>query len=129
MNTETCALLLVAHGSRLEAANEEIANMAVRLREQVQKDYQIVRHAFLEIAEPDIPTGIDSCVMGGAATVLVLPYFLAAGRHVRDDIPGIVEEARRKYPEVHIHVQDYLGMNEAMPEFLARSINMEERVN
>ncbi len=121
MTSQRRALLLVAHGSRLEDANQEIERMAERLREQLGEEYGIVRHAFLEIAEPDIPTGIDACVAQGAITIQVLPYFLAAGRHVRDDIPGIVEEARRKHSSVAIHLQDYLGLNEAMPEFLART--------
>ncbi len=120
MNTERRALLLVAHGSRLEDANQEIAKMADLLRDDVSDKFGILRHAFLEIASPNIPEGIEACVEEGAQLIQVLPYFLAAGRHVRDDIPSIVEDARDRFPGVELHLQNYLGMSEAMPKFLAR---------
>ena len=75
MNADKRALLLIAHGSRLPEANTEVAELTDRLREATGDRYEIVTHAFLEIAEPDIPTGIDVCVAQGAAQLWVLPYF------------------------------------------------------
>lgn len=118
MSGGPCALLLVAHGSRLPDANAEIAQLAQRLRQEAGDRYAIVAHAFLEIAEPDIPAGIDACVAQGAERLDVLPYFLAAGRHVRDDIPAIVAEARERHPKVRINLRPYLGREPQLPKML-----------
>ena len=47
---------------------------------------------FLELAEPSIPDGIQRCIDAGATEVVVVPYFLSAGRHVSEDIPAEVEK-------------------------------------
>ena len=109
------ALLLIAHGSRREASNQEVRELAARL-ERIAGDF--VLPAFLELAEPDIPTGVDLCVENGATTVTAVPYFLAAGRHVVSDIPAELEKAMCKHPAVTIHQSDYLGKHESVPELL-----------
>ena len=120
MNAGKRALLLVAHGSRLAEANTEVAELTARLREASGDRYEIVTHAFLEIAEPDIPTGVDACIAQGAAQLWVLPYFLAAGRHVRDDVPALLEQARERHPEVVINLCSHLGAEADLPGVLLR---------
>ena len=120
MNADKRALLLVAHGSRLPKANAEVARLTDRLRESSGGQFEIVTHAFLEIAEPDIPTGIDACVAQGAAQLWVLPYFLAAGRHVRDDVPALLDQARERHPQIAIRLCEHLGAESGLPELLLR---------
>ncbi len=118
MNAGKRALVLVAHGSRLPEANAEVAALTDRLREVAGDRYEIVTHAFLEIAEPNIPAAIDACVAQGAAQLQVLPYFLAAGRHVRDDVPGLLDQARERHPNVLINLSTHLGAEGSLPELL-----------
>ena len=87
------ALLLIAHGSRKAEANEEIARLAERVEHRGAGDYSAVQAAFLELAEPDICAGIDCLVERGADEIVVVPYFLARGRHVARDIPEELERA------------------------------------
>ena len=112
------ALLLIAHGSRREASNQEVRELAARLERIAGDRFDRVLPAFLELAEPDIPTGVDLCVESGATTVTAVPYFLSAGRHVVSDIPAELEKAMRKHPAVTIHQSDYLGKHESIPELL-----------
>ena len=120
------ALLLVAHGSRLPEANAEVARLTERLREAAAGQYAIIAHAFLEIAEPGIPAGIDACVAQGATQLWVLPYFLAAGRHVRDDVPTLVDQARKRYSEVTIHLCAHLGAQAELPGLLLQLVRTEQ---
>jgi sirohydrochlorin ferrochelatase len=112
------ALLLIAHGSRREASNQEVRELAARLERIAGDRFDRVIPAFLELAEPDIPTGVDLCVASGATTVTAVPYFLSAGRHVVSDIPAELGKALRKHPAVTIHQSDYLGKHESVPELL-----------
>lgn len=53
------SLLLVAHGSRQAEYNSEIAALAGRLADKAATDFDVVEHAFLELAEPLNPEGIQ----------------------------------------------------------------------
>lgn len=112
------ALLLIAHGSRREASNDEVRALTARLRELAGGRFVAVDCAFLELAEPSIPDGIQRLIDAGAHSVIVLPYFLAAGRHITEDVPALVEEKRADYPEVDIRIAPYLGTSGEIPRLL-----------
>ncbi len=115
------ALLIVSHGSRRAQSNSEITDLTDKVRPLLKGNFQFVCTAFLELAEPSIPEGIAHCINQGAERILLLPYFLAAGRHVSVDIPAIVEKARVKYPSLSINIADHIGGSDLMAEFVARS--------
>jgi len=112
------ALLLIAHGSRREASNVEVRELAARLGQIAGDRFACVMPAFLELAEPDIPTGVGLCAKAGATTVTAVPYFLSAGRHVANDIPAELKKAAREHQAVTIHLSDYLGKHESITELL-----------
>jgi sirohydrochlorin ferrochelatase len=112
------SLLLVAHGSRRAASNEEVRSLAGVLAEQTGDRFEHVGCAFLELAEPSIPDGIEAAVRAGAREVVVLPYFLSAGRHVAEDIPAEVESKRTEYPDICIRIAPYLGQAPALAGIL-----------
>ena len=112
------SLLLVAHGSRRGESNEEIARLADKLASRASSRFGSVSHAFLELAEPSIPEGIERCIQNGATRVQVLPYFLARGTHVAEDIPEQVAIKQNEYPELIIEVSNYLGTSDALVDVL-----------
>ena len=119
------SLLLIAHGSRREASNDEVRELTKQLRNYAAKKgdgskplFEYVDCAFLELAPPSIPEGIHMCVSKGATEITVLPYFLSAGRHVSEDIPAEVDSVREKYPDVEIKITDYLGSSAGICELL-----------
>lgn len=115
------ALLLVAHGSRREASNDEVRELADRLRDAAGEAYGEVRAGFLELAEPSIPDGIQQCIDAGASQVVVLPYFLSAGRHVSEDIPAEVKIKQDEHPQVQICISAYLGAATGITDLLLTS--------
>lgn len=114
------SLLLVAHGSRRTESNEEIAALTRRLAAKAEKDFGAIEFAFLELAEPLIPDGIQRCIDKGATSVSVVPYFLARGTHVADDIPEQVAIKQKEYPEMDIHITDYLGTSDELVDVLIK---------
>jgi len=114
------ALLLVAHGSRRAESNEEIAALAGRLATRAAGRFDIVKYAFLELASPSIPDGIEQCLQNGAHSVSVLPYFLARGTHVVEDIPEQVAIKQKQYPDTDIHITPYLGTVDELPDVLLK---------
>ena len=113
------SLLLVAHGSRREASNEEVRCVARSLSDRVQKQYAQTECAFLELAEPSIPDGIEKLIRAGSTEVIILPYFLSAGRHVHEDVPSIVQSKQDEYPNIKMTITPYLGEAEQVIDVLA----------
>ena len=116
MNASTgTALLIVAHGSRREDSNDEIRSLTRDIERQSGGRYQAVECAFLELAEPSIPDGLRGLIGRGARRIVVVPYFLSAGRHVAEDIPGEVSLVLGQYPDIDIRIAPYLGLAAGIP--------------
>jgi sirohydrochlorin ferrochelatase len=110
------ALLLIAHGSRQEEANADLYHVVGELR---QRGHAIVEASFLELAEPNIAEGARRCVAQGAQRVILVPYFLSAGVHVRRDLG----EARARLAQYHAPVEfrlaEPLGQHPLLLEVVA----------
>lgn len=117
-NTETDAILLFAHGSRLSELKDELAAQIQLIKEI--SGYQIVEMSFLEITEPDMLGGVRRCVEQGARRIRIVPYLLNMGSHVRRDLPERVEEAQQKFPGVEITVARHLGVDPLLAELVVK---------
>jgi sirohydrochlorin ferrochelatase len=120
--TKTKSLLLIAHGSRRAASNMEVQALTERLAYRVADRFSHVRCAFLEFAQPSIPEAIDAAVLMGDSEIVVLPYFLACGNHVSQDIPEIIAAKRAQHASVRIELKPYVGTSPAMLDLLACSV-------
>lgn len=115
MKTKSRAMVLIAHGSRIEAANEEVRVLARTLAARL--GYPVIA-AYLELADPSIPAAVDQALELDPSEILVLPYFLTQGRHVQEDIPAILAEKARAYPETPLKLLPYLGSQVAILDLL-----------
>jgi sirohydrochlorin ferrochelatase len=116
------SLLLVAHGSRRELSNEEVRHITTKLQQQSQHKFTHIRCAFLELATPSIPEGIDACIASGAQDITVFPYFLSAGRHVSSDIPAIIAAKQTEYPQHTIRLVAHLGVIEGISTLILANL-------
>jgi len=111
------ALLLIAHGSREAEANADLHHVVEALRNR--GEYPIVEACFLELAEPDIDAGAARCVSAGARRVLLVPYFLSAGVHVRRDLAQAQARLNERYPQVTFQLAEPLGRHPLLVEVVA----------
>ncbi len=116
-------ILLIAHGSREEESNQALFLLLEKFR--TENPDKNVFGAFLELASPSIPEGIELCVVSGAREIFVVPLMLFPGRHVKKDIPVFIKEAEKKYPGIVFHYggpfADKLSQKELI-DFLKRKI-------
>ncbi len=112
------ALILMAHGSRSEPANEEVRTLARELARLGVADR--VTAAFLEATTPTLPDAIGEQAAAGAQEIVVLPLFLNTGNHVRRDIPRLMDEARARYPRARLIQLDHIGASPHYGDFIAR---------
>jgi sirohydrochlorin ferrochelatase len=102
-------IVLVSHGSRSGKTKEEVLSLIEQLKARVPG--AVIECGFLEIESPSIPQGIDLCVHKGADDIVILLNFLNSGRHVNNDIPAIVLEAQKKYPQVQLRISKPVGQH------------------
>src|SRR5262245_62095684 len=99
------ALLLIAHGSRHEPANDDLRHVACCLAE---RGHEAVA-SFLELAEPTILAGGRECVARGAGRVVMVPYFLSAGVHVLRDLTAARDALAGEFVGVEFVLAQPLG--------------------
>lgn len=110
------AILVIAHGSRVPAANDDLRRLAAQL--EARRPDQIVEYAYLELAEPTIPQGFQACVERGAQLVRMLPWFLSAGAHVTDDLEAYRRRFASEHPDVMCRICPPLGLHPLMVDML-----------
>lgn len=108
------AILMMAHGSRIPEANDAARQVARMVQEMT--GFEIVEVSFRELHEPNIQAGIDACVARGAGRLLLMPYFLFMGAHVRHDLPEEIEEARKRHPGLIMEMGTHLGVHRKLAE-------------
>lgn len=113
------ALILVAHGSRDSTSNQVVVDLAAHLADHLRGRFDCVKPVFLEFAEPGATKGIADCVACGVGEVVVLPYFLAPGRHVTRDVPALLAAARAAHPQVAFTLLPYAGSAPKLVDALA----------
>lgn len=116
------ALVIVAHGSRRQASNDEVVALSRLITEKIKDDYPIVETGFLELADPLIPDAITLCVEHGATDVCVVPYFLSAGRHVQEDVPAEVEKARQIHSNIPMVILPHIGGAPEMIDLICNTL-------
>lgn len=112
-------ILLVGHGSRETAGNDEILAFAEQWRTR-HADWRI-DVCFIEHADILLAAGLDAAA-AGSARVFVVPFILNAAGHVKMEIPEAIEHARERHPQVQFRYAKHLGMNRAMLDILKRSL-------
>jgi cobalt-precorrin-5B (C1)-methyltransferase len=91
-------VVLIAHGSRGENANDGLFETAQALRDSGR--CSVVEVGFMQRNFPTIEEAAGSCINQGAGTVLLVPYFLHAGLHLQHDIPEVVDLLKVLHPTV-----------------------------
>ena len=113
---EKTAALLIAHGSRMDAANQDLVTLAEQLRSR--RIYPVVQIAYLELAEPTILEAGKTCVQAGATRVYLLPYFLSAGAHVTNDLERFRRQLSAEFPLVRFNLCKPLSSHPLLVEIV-----------
>jgi sirohydrochlorin ferrochelatase len=114
------AIILLGHGSRVPDAASNMQKTAGRLKEK--HGYAMVEICFMSRLGPHFPEVFAHCVSMGATKVLVIPYFLHMGLHLLLDIPKMMQQEARKYPQVELVLGKGLGYDEMLVDLVHQCI-------
>lgn len=109
-------LLIIDHGSRLEAANDMIFQVVEKLKQRRKNLF--IEGCHMELAEPSIATGFNRCVELGATFIVAQPFMLSPGRHSTKDIPELVKQAAHLHPNIKWTVQPHFGLHDLISDII-----------
>lgn len=104
---------MVGHGSRDASANQEFEQLVARY--QTRRPELELRHGYVELAQPSLADALADLPAETVEAVL-LPLFLFAAGHVKNDIPLALATARRRRPDVRFSAARALGVHAALAE-------------
>jgi sirohydrochlorin cobaltochelatase len=111
-------IILLGHGSRDPLWRQPMEAVAARLG-ALQPDLP-VRCAYLELEPPTLAEAASELAAAGIATISITPMFLGSGKHVREDLPRLLEQLRQQHPAVKFELQPPVGDNPRVIDLLAR---------
>ncbi|MFN2340491.1 MAG: sirohydrochlorin chelatase [Halanaerobium sp.] len=124
-------LVVVSHGSKRRESNQEFKDFIEKLRQinseskksdefgalSVVSDqvdltdlsgrYAEIKGACLEFASPQLETVVEDLIEKGYKEFNILPLFIFAGYHVRQDIPERLEELKAEFEQLEYKILEH----------------------
>lgn len=113
-------IILLAHGSSDKHWCDTFEKLALPTLESVDN----ARIAYMELAEPSMDTVIRDGVGEGISKFLIIPLFLAAGRHLRKDVPAMIQELQNAHG-VSIQLAPPIGENPRLGEAIRDVVTLQ----
>lgn len=110
------ALILLAHGSRDPRWRAPFDSLAAALAERLETP---LRMAYMELCEPSLESVAAELEAAGCRRADILPLFFAAGRHLREDVPGQIDALRAVHPALDLELLAPVGEHPAFVDALA----------
>ena len=104
-------IILLAHGSSDKHWCETFEHLATPTLNAVPDS----RIAYMELAEPSLDDIVAEGVAAGGSRFTIVPLFLAAGRHLRKDVPAMIKTLEETH-QVRIHLAPPIGENPQLGE-------------
>lgn len=107
--------VLFAHGSTVQSANDAVHAVTAEL---VRRRGAPVETAFLDCARPNLADAVKKLTEKGVTDILIVPYFLTTGIHLKRDLPQLIDALRPIYPDVTFAVAEPLDGHPALIDIL-----------
>ena len=123
LKDKECDVLVIGHGSSDRRATEAF----IFTINGIKHSYRNVEYCFLELAGPTIQEGINSVIKKNPKIVLIMPYFLHKGIHIKHDVINEVKTALKSHSFTNILIADHIGVDDNMINLILRRANEVEK--
>jgi sirohydrochlorin ferrochelatase len=110
LKDKECDVLVIGHGSSDIRAREAFVHTVSSLCQY----YRNVSFCFLELDEPNIEKAISTIISNGPKVMLIMPYFLHKGSHIKRDVMQEVRSALIKNKFGNAYVSRHLGVDDRL---------------
>jgi len=116
------ALVLIAHGSKKEKSNQEFRELVSQVREQNSHKYRKIIASFLEFEGPSIQNVVKELAFKNITEITIYPFFLNSGKHILVDIPNIIKELEKEYPNIKFKTLPHFGLSSKIASIISQDI-------
>ena len=114
-----CDILLIGHGS----SDKNARNAFIYTVNALKPFYRNVNFCFLELDKPDIEEGIKNVIFqNDPKIILLMPYFLHRGAHIKRDIIININTALEKYRFQNVFMTKHLGVDEKLVDLIVERV-------
>jgi sirohydrochlorin cobaltochelatase len=112
--------ILIAHGSK----KPEWAVPFQKLTDDLRKELgaEAVHLCFMENMHPTLLEVAPEIMKTSVRKCRLVPLFMAKGNHFRQDIPALIEEMKRSYPELETELLEPIGLHPLFFELMGTVI-------
>lgn len=107
-------VLVIGHGSKDPHAKMSIQYVV----DELGHSYRNVDYCFLEIEEPNIEQGIQTCKEKNPEVLVVVFYFLHEGAHVKTDVNVDLRPALEKHKLNKVLITQHIGTDQKMIDLI-----------
>jgi sirohydrochlorin ferrochelatase len=116
MSTDKTGIVVFAHGSSVASANEAVRVVAADAASA--GGFEMYEVAFLD-ALPNLRTATEKLMERGVSKVLVVPYFLTLGIHLKRDLPALMAELKEEHSGLEMVAAPPLDGHPGLSKILA----------
>lgn len=114
------SVIFLGHGSKSEAAIDDFNYVVETLRSK--SGMKNVYGAHMELAGPSLENLVAELHAKGEKQLLIMPYFLFNGNHIKKDIPAIIAQLENQYPDLDIVFGTPIGKDPMMADLMLKKI-------
>ena len=114
------ALILLAHGARDPEWALPLRRVCALVRAQAPE--LRAELAFLDFLSPNLHDSAAVLIAEGFTRIVVLPMFIAAGGHLKRDVPLLLDELRSLHPQICFEQAAALGEADAMVQAMVAHV-------
>ncbi len=121
MSATQRATILLAHGST--DANWLAPFQTLYSNIVSHTEGQRVELAYMELAEPSLQAMVEQLAAEGFGEIDILPLFFAAGRHLRKDVPLLLDEIQQRSElPLTLNLHSPVGLEPEIAEAISRLV-------
>lgn len=113
-------VLILAHGSKAKETEKTLEAIVEMVK--AANPEKIVEFAFLQMSEKTLDIGLQNLLDKGVTQIKVVPYFLFAGLHIQQDIPGEIAEFCKDKGHISVEMGETLGADPRLAQILNERI-------
>ncbi|MHB0866487.1 MAG: precorrin-8X methylmutase [Thermoleophilia bacterium] len=121
VNNGDTAIVLLGHGSRAPEAGQLLGGIAASLGERYDC---LVVAASLQFNSPSLGEACRRLAGDGVRRIVVAPYFLFTGNHLKEDIPGELRQLQAELSSVQLVLTRSLGPDERLVDVMQERIDV-----
>ena len=109
LEDDKCDILVIGHGSSDKTARTAFIHTVNELR----PNFRSVTFCFLELDEPRIAKGIEGVISSSPNVIIIVPYFLHKGAHIKNDVVKDINSALENCnpKKIPVYITEHFGVD------------------